>query len=243
VKTNSKQECYLCGKKANETSEGTLTSEHLPPKNLFPSPRGRLFTVPCCLACNNPAHNDDEYFRVAVSAGYNADDTGKEIWEKVKGRTLKEGRISESVNKLRSSLKRIALITPEGVKDAFEATFERAPIDRVLTRMTKGFLSRLYPEVNRSELTFEITKLDQFKLNDPVFEVRKELSYFQIGNGVYRCWHVVEYYTDRGFWIHMFFGSAAYAVEQTSDRQIVLPWVIRRTPHHLWRQRERHKRA
>ena len=120
MKTNSKQECYLCGKKASQTAEGTLTREHLPPKNLFPS---HLITVPCCLTCNNQASNDDEYFRVAVSAGYNANKTGKEIWtEKVKGRTLKKGRISESVNKIRSSLKRIALITPEGVKDAAEAT-------------------------------------------------------------------------------------------------------------------------
>jgi hypothetical protein len=244
VKANSKQECYLCGKKASQTAEGTLTREHLPPKNLFPSPRPRLFTVPCCLACNNQAHNDDEYFRVAVSAGYNANETGKEIWkEKVKGRTLKEGRISESVNKIRSSLKKIALITPEGVKDAVEATIEHEPIDRVLTRITKGFLSRLYPEVNRSDLTFEITKLDQFKLNDPAFEIRKALNYFQIGNGVYRCWHVVEDYTDRGAWVHMFFDSAAFFVQQTSDRQIVLPWVIRRTPHDLWRQRERRKRG
>ena len=123
MKTNSKQECYLCGKKASQTAEGTLTCEHLPPKNLFPSPRPHLITVPCCLTCNNQASNDDEYFRVALSAGYNANKTGKEIWtEKVKGRTLKKGRISESVNKIRSSLKRIALITPEGVKDAAEAT-------------------------------------------------------------------------------------------------------------------------
>ena len=224
----------MCGKKASQTVEGALTREHLPPRNLFRKPRPRLFTVPCCLACNNQAHNDDEYFRLAVSAGYNTNETGKEIWnEKVKARTLKAGRISESVNKFRSSLKKIALITPEGVEDAFQASIERAPIDRVLTRITKGFLLRLYPDVNRSELTFEITKLDQFKLNDPAFEIRKELNYFQIGNGVYRCWHVVEDFTNRGAWFHMFFDSAAFFVKQTSDRQIVLPWVIRRTPHHL----------
>ena len=222
----TEKECYLCGKKASETPQGTLTRDHLPPKNLFLEPRpSNLITVPCCFACNNGFHDDDESFRAAVSLNYNANPIGKQIWkEKVVGSTIRKRRIRESIAHIRSSLKRIALITPEGVKEAYEARFERAPVDRVLTRMTKGFLAKWYAEIDRSELTFQITHLDQFKVNDPVFNaILRHLSYFQRGDGVYRCWHDIEEYSLRGFWIHMFFDSAAYVVKNTSERRIVLP--------------------
>ena len=221
------QECYLCGKKASETPEGGLTRDHLPPRNLFPSPRpSNLITVSCCHACNNQAHKDDEYLRLAVSGYYNTNPRGKQIWkDKVIASTLRKGRLRKSVDDMNASFKKIALITPEGVKDAYEVTIKRAPIDRVLTRMTKGFLARLHHEINRSELTFRITQVDQFKLNDPVFdEIRKALLYFQRGDGVYRCWHRVEDYSLKGVWVHMFFDSATYLVEHTSDRKIMMPW-------------------
>ena len=197
------------------------------PENLFPSPRpSDLITVPCCRACNNQAHEDDEYLRLAVSGYYNTNPIGKQIWkDKVIASTLRRRRLRKSVDDMSASFKRIGLITPQGVKDAYEVTIKRAPIDRVLTRMTKGFLAQLHPEINRSELNFRITQLDQFKLNDPVFEeIRKELLYFQRGDGVYRCWHRVEDYSLKGAWVHMFFDSATYLVEHTSDRRIVMPW-------------------
>lgn len=124
-----------------------------------------------------------------------------------------------------ASFKNIALITPVGLADAVEIKIERAPIDRVLTRMTKGFLSLWYPEIDRSELTFRMTQLDQFKLNDPGFaEIRRALFHFTKGDNVYRCWYGVEDYSFKGVWIHMFFDSAAYLVEHTSERRLVLPW-------------------
>jgi hypothetical protein len=221
------RECYLCGKRANETPEGRLTRDHLPPKNLFPPSRPpNLITVHCCYACNNQEHKDDEYLRLAVSGYYNTNDAGKQIWnEKVQGSTLKKGRLRKSVDDIRGSLKKIALITPESIKDAYEMTLERDPIDRVLTRMTKGFLARFHPEINRHELTFRADQLDQFQLNDPAFNrILKALDYFQKGSGVYRCWHRIEDYSFNGVWVHMFFDCAAFFVEQSSDRKIVMPW-------------------
>ena len=189
------QECYLCGKKASATPEGDLTRDHLPPKNLFPQPRpDNLITVPCCYACNNQAHKDDEYLRLGVSGYYNNNPIGKRIWkEKAVESTMRKRRLPELVATMGESIKKIALITPQGVKDAFEVTIERAPIDRALTRMTKGFLARLYPEIDRTLLTFRVTQLDQFKVNDAGFEkIRKALYYFQRGDGVYRCWYGVD---------------------------------------------------
>jgi hypothetical protein len=46
---------------------GTITDDHIPPKNLFSKPRpNNLIKVPCCLRCNNKFSKDDEYFRLMV---------------------------------------------------------------------------------------------------------------------------------------------------------------------------------
>ena len=224
----SDEKCYLCGRAAKETPEGQLTRDHLPPKNLFLPPRpSDLITVPCCYQCNNDSHEDDEYLRVAVTACYNTNPVGKKTWEeKTVGSTVRKKRLSKSIDKMAVSLKRIALITPEGrVLDAFEGKIDRARVDGVLTRMTKGFLSRLYPEIERSELSFQAEQIDPFKLNDPLFRfATSQLFRFQRGHAVFRCWHGVEEYSHTGMWVHMFFDSAVYVVSHTSDRRIVMPW-------------------
>lgn len=52
------RECTYCG------AAEALTNDHVPPKNLFPSPRpSNLITVPACARCNAGASKDDEYFR------------------------------------------------------------------------------------------------------------------------------------------------------------------------------------
>lgn len=68
--------CVHCGKHPAETLD------HVPPKNLFPSPRpANLITVPACRPCNNGASKDDEYFRDMLVFREGADDhpAGKSI--------------------------------------------------------------------------------------------------------------------------------------------------------------------
>ena len=53
--------CVYCG------SNGILTRDHVPPRNLFPKPRpSDLITVPSCLKCNTSASKDDEFFRQSL---------------------------------------------------------------------------------------------------------------------------------------------------------------------------------
>jgi hypothetical protein len=53
--------CTYCGKTA------PLTPDHVPPKNLFLSPRpSNLITVPSCEICNGGASKDDEYFKTMI---------------------------------------------------------------------------------------------------------------------------------------------------------------------------------
>jgi hypothetical protein len=50
-------QCAYCGKKQ------PVTDDHIPPKNLFPKPRGsNLITVPCCEFCRKGWSENDEYF-------------------------------------------------------------------------------------------------------------------------------------------------------------------------------------
>lgn len=54
--------CVYCG------AVGSVTSDHVPPKCLFPSAtRINLITVPACLTCNSSFKLDDEYFRLILS--------------------------------------------------------------------------------------------------------------------------------------------------------------------------------
>src|SRR5579872_3566373 len=78
--------CYLCRGTEN------LTSDHLPPKNLFPKPRpANLITVPCCAACNEGFSKLDEQFRAFITMPVNVSSVGKEIKQnKVFGRSFKD---------------------------------------------------------------------------------------------------------------------------------------------------------
>jgi hypothetical protein len=54
--------CVYCG------GDEDMTRDHVPPRNLFPSPRpSNLITVPCCRECNRGFSRDDEFFRTAIA--------------------------------------------------------------------------------------------------------------------------------------------------------------------------------
>jgi hypothetical protein len=53
--------CTYCG------TQGMVTNDHVPPKNIFASPRpNNLITVPACSTCHGPTSVDDEYFRACL---------------------------------------------------------------------------------------------------------------------------------------------------------------------------------
>lgn len=54
--------CVFCG----ETKR--CTKDHIPPKNLFNPAPDNLITVPACTECNTGTSQDDEYFRIYITA-------------------------------------------------------------------------------------------------------------------------------------------------------------------------------
>ena len=200
----------------------------MPAANLFESPRpSNLITIPCCGPCNKSFDEDEEYFRVAVAGFYNANSAGKSVSKnRVVPRTLKRRRLRKPIDDIRISFKQIALVTHTSIEEAGQFDLDRARVDRVLTKITKGLLAFLYPGIDRSLLSFQTGQVDQFKLHDPHFDViRQHLRLLQRGAGVYRCWHRVDTsYSLEGLWVHMFYGSATFVVYQRSDRKIQIPW-------------------
>lgn len=54
--------CVFCGEKKR------CTKDHIPPKNLFNPAPANLITVPACSQCNTGTSQDDEYFRIYITA-------------------------------------------------------------------------------------------------------------------------------------------------------------------------------
>lgn len=58
--------CAYCG--FSPPNKKDLTSDHIPPKKLFPKPRpANIITVPACRNCHANTSKDDEYFCLKIS--------------------------------------------------------------------------------------------------------------------------------------------------------------------------------
>jgi hypothetical protein len=130
------KQCVLC------RSGGELTSDHIPPKNLFPSPRpSNLITVPSCKRCNDQFSKDDEYFRlmhimrsdVGSHAAYN------ELWPTVY-RSLERRRGHGFTNALLESTGFVEIESPAGLILGNLPTYngDLVLLDRVVSRVAVG---------------------------------------------------------------------------------------------------------
>jgi len=85
------EKCYLCGLRAT-------TSDHIPPKSLFPKNfQYKGLKVPACNKCNNDTSKDDEYLRDVFSM------TG---WNKEARQVFLEG-VKPSYTRLYARLQRV----------------------------------------------------------------------------------------------------------------------------------------
>src|SRR6266446_2126634 len=156
LNTACSMNCYLCG------ATDRLTRDHIPPKGLFPRPRpSNLHTLPCCEPCNNRASADDEYFRLAVSSLINRNLAGSKSWQRTVESTLKKRRIAKLIDELRNSIKPVQISTPRGSLSLVQIGARAEVTNRVLVRITKGFLCLTHPELDRSKLNFHITQIHQ----------------------------------------------------------------------------------
>ena len=112
-------------------------------------------------------------------------------------------------------MKPVRLVTSAGAVPAAQLAFEADVINRVLVRITKGFLYLTHPEIDRSKLDFHVTQIDQFKLHSIVASgVATALATYSVGDGVYRHWRgLVDEDNRNGLWIHMFYEAAVWMIQ------------------------------
>lgn len=131
-------ECAYCG------AFGVVTRDHVPPLNLFPEPRPanlNLITVPACKACNDGFKLDDEYFRLAVTAGIDGDAHPRELAWSI--RAIEKLATPEKLGLARwlgQARRMIAVRSPAGLYLGHAAGIEVDPrrILRVVERIVRG---------------------------------------------------------------------------------------------------------
>lgn len=116
------------------------TVDHVPPKNMFPSPRpNNMITVPACDGCNNKYAKDEEYF-IASMMFTDAGDSvaGNMLWKQRLERMYSKNRGIR--NKIARTLKRKSLHTPAGLYlgKHFVQTPEFDRWDRVVEKIVRG---------------------------------------------------------------------------------------------------------
>ena len=116
------------------------TVDHVPPRNIFPSPRpNNLITVPACDVCNNKYAKDEEYFMASMMFTYAGDsDAGKLLWKQKLKRMYSKNRGIRS--KMARTLKRKSLHTPAGLYlgKHFVQTPDFYRWDRVVEKIVRG---------------------------------------------------------------------------------------------------------
>ena len=135
TKRKRKGECTYCGR------IGPITSDHIPPKCLFPHPRPDLITVPSCRHCNKGASLDDEYFRTVIALRDTVgDNPNVQSLLPLVLRSLKKPQKAAFRHSLLKSLRKLQVRTPAGLilgnRGAYDVDLVR--LDNVASRIVRG---------------------------------------------------------------------------------------------------------
>ena len=198
--------CYLCGSTEN------LTKDHIPPKNLFPSPRPTdLITVWCCKKCNEKFSLIDESFRVFTSSVYNRSKSGERIWnEKVMNSSFKRSPKLKS-----ATIKSLVPIKTEINNIEVGATGITYPIKKTkdyLVRLTKGFTRHFNPEIDLSHVKFKVSNIIPSK--QIIDMLNQKFFYVEKGNCVFRMWRMfVKDMGAKSVWVYVFYDGLMFTIE------------------------------
>lgn len=133
--------CVYCGKKAT-------TSDHVPPKQIFPKPRpNNLEKIPACFECNNKAGKDEEYFLAAfMFSEAGTSEAGKKLWQEKLNRMYKKNLGLR--RKIAQNLKAEDVYTPHGIFMARRMTInlDEDRIYKVVSKIIKGLYYLEYQE-------------------------------------------------------------------------------------------------
>lgn len=218
--------CIYCG------ATGTVTRDHAPPKNLFPTPRpSDLITVPACERCNKSFERDDDYFRIAVlvPADPERHPIAARLWaEKVVRGTLRRSPALKST--IIRSLARLAVTSPAGIYLGTAPTvrLDRKRLDRVASRIVTALHWHHYGHVPRPGVKFTVAMGPDLKR--PGIAEGVALDFFAgrpwtiIADGAFRYEHGrVPENPDWGAWLLSFHSTVFCLVVLSRDEGSLEP--------------------
>jgi hypothetical protein len=145
-------ECVYCGEQRERTRD------HVPPLCLFSKPRpSDLITVPCCAYCNGEFQKDDEYFRIAITAGIDVEKFPKEN--------------ADSVQAIKSLARPASLGFARSLLENYEPRSARITIDAkrieiTLYRITRGIFFHHKKVRMSGNIGFKFREVtENFKIN------------------------------------------------------------------------------
>lgn len=198
--------CYLCGSTKN------LTRDHIPPKNLFPSPKPtNLATVFCCKKCNEEYTLIDESFRVFVSSTLNRSKAGQWVWDnKVMGSSFK--RSPKLKTATRNSLVPIKALINGQITPATGMTYSVRKAKKYLIRLVKGFTRYFNPEIDYSKAKFRVANIiPNQQIVDMLYQ---KFFYVEKGDGVFRMWRMfAKGQEPMSVWVFVFYDDLMFMVE------------------------------
>ena len=214
--------CVYCG------TRGVVTSDHVPPKCLFPPvTRVNLITVDACSVCHDEFKLDDEYFRVTLAIRDDLPD-GPEaqfLREQTK-KTLRNPAAYGFGAAIRAATSKVERHSAGGI---YLGKVTALKVDAVrVTRTAERIVRGLYGKFFRSPLpaTYDVTvslidlQRDDTALRSPevedLFNILKEHGKHQSFGKVFDVWYVKTVDDpDSSFWlvrVHRAFGFFGYTM-------------------------------
>lgn len=209
--TNTKQMCVLCG-----IREAT-TSDHVPPKAIFPKPRPNdLVTVPSCFICNNKGSKHDEEFFVFLSLQLGMETpTTQRLWKNGALRTIHYNRRLQK--HLIEKSWDVQLQTSAGSYSSKRRAVAMPvrPHNSVMDRTVRGLYYHHYGEILGPRISCKVTRLKG--LSNEFLSIVDLMTFSSIGVDalVYRHIRAAESPPD-SLWFLLFYQKILVMVETRS---------------------------
>lgn len=198
--------CYLCD------STDNITKDHIPPKNLFPSPKPtNLITVWCCKKCNEKFSLIDESFRVFTSSVINRSRSGEWVWSN----KVMDSSFKRSPKLKQATIKSLIPVQAQINGMKVRQTGMTYPVKKTkeyLVRLTKGFTKHFNPEIDYSQARFKVSNI--IPSQQIVDMLDKKFFYVEKGDGVFRMWRMfVKDMGAKSVWVYVFYDGLMFSIE------------------------------
>lgn len=198
------EKCFLCGSTQN------LTRDHVPPANLFKPPLPTdIITVPSCLTCNGSYSLDEEYFRACVATQGYWNPIGEWIWDnKVVGSTFHRSPALKKT--ITSTYVNVPVRTPSGLylgeQGALHYRVDR--LQRVIEKICRGLFTHHHPEVDLSDVLFEV---NMTRISGDIKSILQLLKRDSIGGDTFVYWRGIgEEDPRQSLWFFLFYTQTLF---------------------------------